>query len=331
MNERHDFREVLSRPSPSLIPRSPFSSSSPFYSSPPNHSADSLSPLVPPSPSSSARLPDPSHSSFYPSYSSLTSTPAYTSERETLNRSRVRYHHEANIRHSDEEKGTSNRQEEEFQNVRDYSKDGKPNRLKSPKRVTHLPVIFRIAVFALQLTLFLILLCFSVAVLGYFLERQGVITPCITPVEEREHIKYMIHAFDKVMEELGIPHWLDYGTLLGAYRRGGVLPWDHDGDVGFLREDIERVKRSLTSHSAASLMRHRYKILLNSAAMTYKVFVSASFLSPFLFLPFFLSIFLFLLPSLPSSLPPFLSWTSVHISILPITHAQNANHMYIYL
>jgi lipopolysaccharide cholinephosphotransferase len=49
----------------------------------------------------------------------------------------------------------------------------------------------------------------------------------------------MLHALDAVASHLGIRYWLDSGTLLGAIRHGGFIPWDDDLDVCMTREDYE--------------------------------------------------------------------------------------------
>ena len=51
----------------------------------------------------------------------------------------------------------------------------------------------------------------------------------------------ILDVIDKVCSENGLRYSLAYGTLLGAVRYGGFIPWDDDIDVMMPREDYDRL------------------------------------------------------------------------------------------
>lgn len=50
----------------------------------------------------------------------------------------------------------------------------------------------------------------------------------------------MLELLDKVCKKHGITYWAYYGTLLGAVRHQGFVPWDDDIDLVMFRDDYER-------------------------------------------------------------------------------------------
>ena len=51
----------------------------------------------------------------------------------------------------------------------------------------------------------------------------------------------MLDAFDTVCKKYGLRYSLAYGTLLGAVRHKGFIPWDDDLDIMMPREDYQRL------------------------------------------------------------------------------------------
>lgn len=65
-------------------------------------------------------------------------------------------------------------------------------------------------------------------------------------VNTREHLAHqqalltLLGEFDRVCKALDIPYVLFAGTMLGAVRHQGLIPWDDDLDIMMLRADYDR-------------------------------------------------------------------------------------------
>lgn len=63
----------------------------------------------------------------------------------------------------------------------------------------------------------------------------------------------MVRDIDRVCGELGITYFGDSGTVLGARRHAGYIPWDDDIDLGMMRPDYD-----VFCEKAPALLGERY-------------------------------------------------------------------------
>jgi len=55
-----------------------------------------------------------------------------------------------------------------------------------------------------------------------------------------ENLLEVMDVFHEFCKEQGLTYYMLGGTMLGAYRHQGFIPWDDDIDLGMLREDYNR-------------------------------------------------------------------------------------------
>ncbi len=59
--------------------------------------------------------------------------------------------------------------------------------------------------------------------------------------DTQRYILQVLREVLRVLDELDIPYYMQGGTMLGAVRHEGFIPWDDDVDLGIIRQDYERL------------------------------------------------------------------------------------------
>lgn len=51
----------------------------------------------------------------------------------------------------------------------------------------------------------------------------------------------LLAEFDELCREADLPYWLGGGSMIGAVRHAGFIPWDDDVDLCMMRDDLDRL------------------------------------------------------------------------------------------
>lgn len=80
----------------------------------------------------------------------------------------------------------------------------------------------------------------------------------------------ILAAIDSLCQKYGIKYYAEYGTLLGAVRHGGFIPWDDDLDIGMFRTDLDKFL-SVAHELPNGYVVHNYKNCPDYTQFIYKI------------------------------------------------------------
>jgi lipopolysaccharide cholinephosphotransferase len=72
----------------------------------------------------------------------------------------------------------------------------------------------------------------------------------VGPKEQKTFKKLLkiLKLWNELAKEHDVEYWACAGTLLGAVRHSGFIPWDNDIDISIMLSDVKRVKMILEQH-----------------------------------------------------------------------------------
>lgn len=85
----------------------------------------------------------------------------------------------------------------------------------------------------------------------------------LTPDEYKAEVKKILAYFHAFCHREGLKYYIAYGSLIGAIRHQGFIPWDDDVDVYMMRKDYERFM------SLLSELNEEYYVLASTTSLYY--------------------------------------------------------------
>lgn len=66
--------------------------------------------------------------------------------------------------------------------------------------------------------------------------------------DQKDELYTLFKKFHTAMHDAAIPYFSVAGTALGVARHSAIIPWDDDGDVGIMQDDVEHFKKVINAH-----------------------------------------------------------------------------------
>ena len=76
--------------------------------------------------------------------------------------------------------------------------------------------------------------------------------------DTQKYILHVLREVTRVLEEMNIPYFMQGGTMLGAIRHKGFIPWDDDVDLGIPRADYDRLLAEVSARLPENLELRTY-------------------------------------------------------------------------
>ena len=73
---------------------------------------------------------------------------------------------------------------------------------------------------------------------------------------DQKELVRMLKVVAGICEENGLKWWLSSGSLLGAARHKGFIPWDDDLDIVMMRNDYDKLVKILCDYQSDEFVFH---------------------------------------------------------------------------
>ena len=81
----------------------------------------------------------------------------------------------------------------------------------------------------------------------------------LTDCEIKRELTEMLRDLDVYLKSIHVNYSIVYGTMLGAVRHKGFIPWDDDIDLGLLRDDYDKLISCINDYTQNTMLDKKYE------------------------------------------------------------------------